>query len=236
MRNICPYCAFCFRKINSKYQCLECEKTFSQDEVDDLNSFLEKLTWACRERGWTITHNSLPTLDWPQVVKERREYWDNNKPLEDIIRGCQGMIRSYKPIEKERVRILAKALGDTFKRQYEQSRQDLIDLIQNNHSYNESDLLEICLAVSWEKSKDAKGGNERLASIMTRGARIDYGDSTLTELYELSPSSFRQRMYRNRNKAKEFDFHDVIPPDYWRLFVGDSWSDINEVIDILGTE
>ena len=121
------------------------------------------------------------------------------------------MIRSYRPIEKERVRILAKALGDTFKRQYEQSRQDLIDLIQNNHSYNESDLLEICLAVSWEKSKDAKGGNERLASIMTRGARIDYGDSTPAELYELSPNSFRQRMYRKRNRAKEFNFHDVIP-------------------------
>ncbi|MCZ6625241.1 MAG: hypothetical protein O7B35_13610 [Deltaproteobacteria bacterium] len=102
------------------------------------------------------------------------------------------------------------------------ARQKLVNQIKKKYNYTEPDLLEICLAVSWHKSRDKTGGNAKLASIMTNKAKIRYRGTAPykcpTEWHRANSSAFKQHLQRLRNKAKAHEFYEAVPPDYWKKY------------------
>lgn len=115
----CLECGSLVRKVDSKYQCQypECKKTFSQDEIDEPNSFYERVCDYCYEHNCPISDNRLPTLDRPRIFKALQRL-RAGESMEEIKKDCHKMIRSFRPIEKwgtiekHFVRVLEKALGE----------------------------------------------------------------------------------------------------------------------------
>ena len=94
-----------------------------------------------------------------------------------------------------------------------------VNQIKKKYNYYESDLMEICFAVSWHESK--AGTNAKLASIMTSRGNIKYPGrlhSTPAVWCKNNPDGFRQYLYRLRVKAKKHRLYKAVPPDYWKIY------------------
>lgn len=99
-------------------------------------------------------------------------------------------------------------------------QQRLVNRIKKKY-HPPSNVVAVCLAVSWYKSEDKIGGNKKLASIMTNKAKIKYYGApyaTPSERYKVNPAAFRAHLLRLRKTAQEYGFYKMIPPDYWKLY------------------
>ena len=150
----------------TEFRCRDCGKEFDKDEMEEWKSFLEQLVWACRRQGWDVLDldRSVPPFELSHLVEDRQDYWADKKTLQDITssENCLKLLRSWSSKEPAKIQAFSAALREALCKEHDRPKERLVNLIRRQYNYAKPDLIEICLAVSWYKSKDKKGGKEIL--------------------------------------------------------------------------
>ena len=207
----------------NKFKCQNCSKDFSREDLNDWVVFLEKFMKQCLGLGLPMSPlvASTPSFSLEQVAKARQACWAWEKqPADFTPEYCLDKFLVYSWLQTfSDAEDFSAAFQEALESEGERPRQKLVSRIKRNYSYADSDLLEICLAVSWFKSSDATGGNAKLASIMTNKGKIKHAKhGTPAGWHKANRSAFKQHLQRLRNKAKTHGFYDAVTPDYWHLY------------------
>ena len=210
----------------SKYKCQSCSKPFTREDLNEWVVFLEHFIKTCRSRGLPISRLSAssPPFSLEQVAKARQACCWDKVPADFTPEFCRDKFLVYSWLQTSSdAEDFSAALQGVLDGEFERPRRRLVSRIRREYNYDERDLIEICLAVSWFKSEDKTGGNRKLASIMTNKTNINYNRPTCDyrtpkAWFEHNPNGFKQHLQRLRDKASSHGFDDNIPPDYWKLY------------------
>ena len=94
----------------------------------------------------------------------------------------------------------------------------LADQIRRDFDYADNDLIEVLLAVAWQKAGERD--NAKLAAVMKNKGKIRYSNGqNPRDRQRANPAAFRSHLARLRRKAKKLGFEHLVTADYLAQYV-----------------